>query len=768
MAQMPDTFAPSVAQDPNPTTALTAGNLDPMRNAAPQQQQQMGEAALKVGDTVNNIGERIQYQLDDAKTKAAVTQFLQRSMQVIHGDGTADNPGYLNTRGQGALDGYGDATAALAKIKAQGMDGLDNNFQKMMYNRVTTQHLTSMGAVMADHRFQQGTAYATQAADDRATMSGLMASNAWKSWNQTDADGNPTGDFNTFSQVRDQEILAGQKQKVGTDDPTTPINQYALLQARSTTAKTALAQMITAQAPAADVQGFFDDMKAKGYIDARDEVAMASAVKSYVVPKNLTDDMNQAFTDAYRKNHPQAGTGAEGPDDYQGPVKGAGFTNSPYDEDAEGVHITVPQGQPVQAPGSGTVTAAGKNDDDVPFVSIQHSDGSTSTLTGMSTFNVKAGDTVKMGQQIGTSGDAGDQKNASVLWQLADKNGNAMDPTHAGLPAVQTQSIIEEKDLTDAIQLFSDREMNPDQQREGTGEMEGIVRHNQAMVAKNAQQTFQDAQQQFYAPAIKNGGIPSVSSIDPALYHSLPAEQQYQLKEIEVEQRRRQVTEAREDQNARLVAQTTANLPNQVGAQFWLATHPLATMDDVTSLGKYLTPQQLIEAARSVTTRDPKEATIDHMQMQSALTQAGLQSLFNTEGQQAHQKLASQQRYLQIQTDVQKIFNDGQAAKKAPLTAGDRQQLLNDYLINNQVMVHQPAWYQSNSNYSNDKPVNYVNLTPQQAQNAYVNTGDGQPGVPLSHITPDQHDTIVAGLLRAGHAPTMVNIAKAWREMDGH
>jgi murein DD-endopeptidase MepM/ murein hydrolase activator NlpD len=473
--------------------------------------------------------------------------------------------------------------------------------------------------------------------------------------------------------------------------------------------------------------------------------------------------MNGAFTDAYRANHPQAAN-ATGPADYRGgPVKGAGFTTSPYDDDAEGVHVTIPQNSQVTAPGAGTVSAVGKNDDEVPFVKIQHSDGSTTTLTGMSTFNVKAGDAVKMGQQIGTSGDAGDQKNPSVLWQLADKNGAFIDPTHAGLPAVQPQNITDEKDLTDAIQLFRDRETNSDLQREGMGQMEGIVHHNQGIVAKAADQNYQDVLSQFYGNANKNGGTFSVapSAVDPMKFALLTPEQQYNLTNTVTEQRKRSLAGAQAAQNA-------AAMPGNIDARFWLATHPLHTMDDLTTLGPHLTAEQMIEDAKGITNRDPKQAAIDLTQMKSTLVQAGLQGLFNTEGQKDDQKQASQQRYLQIQDDVQKIFNDGQAAKKAPLSAGDRQQMLSDYLIKNQVMVHQPSWYQSNDNYSNDVSVNYANLTPQQTQSAYVNTGDNKPGVPLSHITPEQHDTIAASLIRAGHAPTMVNIAKAWREAGGH
>lgn len=753
-----DTFAPSVAQSPGPQQTFSAGSVDPMRNAAPEQMQQMGGAVSNLGSTADSIGERIQWQMDDAKTKMAESQFLQQAMQITHGDGTAQNPGFLNTRGQDTLDSYDGATAALAQAKAQGMSSLNNKFQQMMFNRVSTQHLTSIGSVMADHRFQQGTQFAVQAADDSATMYGLQAANAWKSYNQTDADGNAAGNFKTFSQVRDQRVLDGQRQRIGTDDPTTPQNQYALLQARSTTSKTALSQMITSQAPAPDVQGFFDSMKAKGYIDPRDEVAMASAVKSYVVPKQLNDNINQALSDAYRANHPQpAGSpAAQGPTDYRGPITGAGVSTT-YDPDAEGAYITIPTNTPVQAPGSGTVSAVGKNDDGVPYVSIDHPDGSTSTLTGMSTFNIKAGDPVKMGQQIGTSGDSGDQKNASVLWQLADKNGAAIDPTHAGLPPVNIQGITDEKTLTDALASFHQSEANPDQQRQGALDMEGIVRQNQHMVQQAQQQNVQAADNQFYAGFLKNGR-PDVGNIDPTLLASLPPEQQYKYTEIVTEQRRRALSDAREAQSAS--AATAMANPAHLGSLYWLATHPDATLSDLTGLAKNLTPQETIEAARSMTTHDVKDAPIDQAQLRLAFTHAGLQGLVNMDGQTDAQKLDSQQRYLTLHDQLQTTLNAAQAAKKAPLSPAESQKVMNDLLINNVVSVHQTSMFRSTNDYSHDTPVNFASMTSDQAKNAYVMVGNTR--VPEGTITPDRKDSLTAELLNAGHSATESNIATVW------
>jgi murein DD-endopeptidase MepM/ murein hydrolase activator NlpD len=763
MPQTPSNFVPDTALTSAPTSGFSANNVDPMRNAAPQQMEQMGDAASKVGDTIDSIASRIQYQLDGAAAKAAETQFLQQSMKIVHGDGTDDNPGYLNTRGVGAVDGYDDAASALAKAKEQIQAGLGNKFQQMLFNNTVTPHLTSVGSAMTDHRFQQGTAYAIQTADDRATMYGLKAAQDHTSWNATDADGNPTGDFQADLQVVDNEILNGQMRKTGSGDASTPVNQSALLQAHSSIVKTSLAQMIVSQDPASSVQGFFDAMKEKGYIDARDEVAMASAVKSYVVPKQRTDAINQDLAAAYRANHPSpaGATAPQGPDAVTNIIKGAGFITA-YDKDAGGAYIAIPQNTPVQAPAAGTVSAVGKNDDEVPYVSIQHPDGSTSTITGMNTFNVKAGDKVALGQPLGTSGDSGDQTKASVLWQMADKNGNAIDPTQAGRPAVKLQSITDEKTLQDALASFNQRDLPSDELKQGAAEMEGIVRQNQHMQLAQQEQNMQQAQSQFYANFMHNGRL-TTSAIDQPLFHSLLPMQQYQLTEIVTEHNRRALEQARADQNASDAAALAS--PEHLGAQYYVATHPDMNLNDLTTVAKNLTPQEMIEVAGRITNHESKNVPIDQKMLNESFTQAGLQNLVNMDGQGDSQKTSHQAQFLALHDQLQNNLNAARDAKKAPLNPNEVKAITNDLLVNNAVSLHTPAWYHSNSNYSDDTTANYGSLTPQQMEKAYVNVGNTR--VFESSITQEQRDSLSARLLAAGHKATEANIAKAWSAVYG-
>ncbi len=174
--QVPDSFVPSTTQEPAPTTPAAGGGIQPMHNAAPEQMEQMGASVGRMGAIANTIGLRIQWDQDNAQTRMAENGFLQQANQILHGNGTPDNPGYLNMRGQQAVDSYQGAAQALAKAQQQGLDSLSNPFEKQMYQRVTMQHATDFGGMMSDHQFQQRTQVNIDSASAAAsTYQGLAA-----------------------------------------------------------------------------------------------------------------------------------------------------------------------------------------------------------------------------------------------------------------------------------------------------------------------------------------------------------------------------------------------------------------------------------------------------------------------------------------------------------------------------------------------------------------------------------------------------------------
>jgi hypothetical protein len=92
-------FVPQVNQTPSNTPQVGGPAVAPMRNFAPEQIQETGQAVSNAGSLAlkagQSIGMRVQEQVDDAKVKSAETQFIQSATESLDG--------YLNTSNADAL-----------------------------------------------------------------------------------------------------------------------------------------------------------------------------------------------------------------------------------------------------------------------------------------------------------------------------------------------------------------------------------------------------------------------------------------------------------------------------------------------------------------------------------------------------------------------------------------------------------------------------------------------------------------------------------------
>jgi hypothetical protein len=116
-----------------------------------------------------------------------------------------------------------------------------------------------------------------------------------------------------------------------------------------------------------------------------------------------------------------------------------------------------------------------------------------------------------------------------VFWSLADKNGNAVDPTAVGLPPVDTSKITDENVLHGALDKLRQQITDPYQQQQATSEMERIVRVNQQNASAAQTQVFKQASDAFY------GGGENWKKIPPSIYGQLTPEQQQHFKDVQTE-----------------------------------------------------------------------------------------------------------------------------------------------------------------------------------------------------------------------------------------
>lgn len=512
---------------PFTSSTWNAPGITPMRNSVPEQQEAMGQAMQRAGETAMQtgatIGDRLAEQVDDAKTKQAETGFLQQTDKILNDPQT----GFLNQRGENAIDQFAAAKQAVVKASQDALGTMSNPIQKQMLTQVLNQHLLSVGKMMSEHNFQQTTQYSGEAAVSRANTYATTASNAYTSYGQTDADGNATGDFAKNLQVAEQETLNGVRIMKGAPAGSDVANA-ALLNLHTQVGMGALEQMLDARAPYSKVQAMYDDMKAKGWLTAQATDTLGRMVKAYTGQEVVRATVNQQLSDAVRTSQKQPTT-SMGTPDYQFPIKGATATAQTYDPEQRAVRVSVPQGTSIQAPADGSVTQVGKDADGDFTMQIEHVDGSVTTFAGLNASNVKVGDHVERGEDVATSGQQG-SSSPSVLWSLADKNGNAVDPTKAGLPPVDTSKITDETVLGHALEGIRKQITDPYLQQQAVTEAEMIVRRNQQMANAAATQVFKQASDAFYSGGMNWRAIP------PSTFNQLTPAQQQEFKDKQTEE----------------------------------------------------------------------------------------------------------------------------------------------------------------------------------------------------------------------------------------
>jgi murein DD-endopeptidase MepM/ murein hydrolase activator NlpD len=513
MAQ-PSSYVPDTALTSAPTSGFTANSVDPMRNAAPQQMEQMGDAANKVGETIDSIGARVQWQLDDAATKSAVTSFMQQSQKVLSGDGTDDNPGYLNTRGQQAIDGFAPARDTLAKIQQQGLAGLTDGLQKMMYNRVTTAHLTNFGATMADHHFQQNAIYSAQAANDESDAYLQSAVNASKSIGETDVNGDPSGNFYAF---RNQAVQAKQHSLfIATGaTPDSPQGTEAAKQVTTQIAQGVISQMLDNH-DYKGAQAFYNSELEQGHIDERTAETLGAAVKRNTDVETVKDVSGQLISNALRK-----AAGLPTGINPQLPIQGGSYTMNKNDDGSQ--TFVVPGNTAVNAAADGKVSSITQDEDGGPYtMEVTHADGSTTQYGNLSAVNYKVGDAVMQGQQpIGLTAKGG------LNYSMADKDGKAVDPSMQVLPVVDMTKFSDPVMAKAVIDQVNSSSYSPEMKAQMVQYVDSQQKSNWRQDQEMKAQTFSQASNAFYSGGMQWKQIP------PSLFAQLPAEQQQHFMDMQ-------------------------------------------------------------------------------------------------------------------------------------------------------------------------------------------------------------------------------------------
>lgn len=724
MPMVPTSFVPAVTQTPSGDRPVSAPAVEPERNYAPQQIEQMGNAMSRAGavalQTGQSISDRVFDQINDARTKQAETVFLQQSMDILH------NPksGYLNTKGATAQDQYDAATQALAKAKQSAEDSLTNPVQKFMFRQAATQHMVSFGTAMADHRFQQVSQYSAKEADDRADNYVLMAANAYQTRNLVDAEGKPTGDFVKYANAAIAE--AQNAAQVGLGAAPDSAAAKALVREKTTAIAQGVITRLMDNHAFSEAKTFYDDQLAKGNIDERQAEALGNAIKSNLDRETIVTEVNKQMDSVLNKK-----AGTAGPN-FELPVQGGSITSvlgepRPGGRTHDGIDIAVPPNTKVIAPADGTVTKVWNDDKFGGGLSMEitHPDGTITGYAHLNATNYQPGQQVSQGQVIALTGKSGNATGPSLHYTMIDPQGQHIDPRSAGGAPVDRTQFVDPNDLKTVVDNITNSDYDPYMKREMITYAESQQRRFRVIQNEDYQQNRQNAIDQWYTA----GG--DYTKIDPSLWGKLKPSDQYDLK---------QGLPQKSDEATLL--DLIMLPPNQLTPAYVKSKQPQLSQSDFLSwTERAVRLQNSPDTVRSV--------SLDRDQLNTTLLKNDLQKLVNPKAGSDDAAMT-----IQLRTHIDDEIDAAQRATGKELTRDQKQQIIDRNIMD---QVHLPGWFFG----MGGKDVMTEFATPEQLGRAVVKLDNGET-VRIAQIPANVRQGIISRLQTRNIPVTQKEIARQW------
>lgn len=503
---------PVVDQTAIAAPQYTAPGVAPMSNAAPQQEQALGQATQQTGDlgmkAGATIGDRLAEQVDDAKVTSGITASLSQTNNILY---DKDN-GYFHKLNQDAMDSYQPAKEAVVKAFQDQLDGLSNPIQQHMFQQRMNLHLLSIGKEMDDHNALQTRGFATSAAKDGADSYMQLALQNSDSRNRVDGDGNLTGPFamNLFamhSEVLKTAMLNG----LNGDSPQT---KALLLAADSELNKGIILKLLDTHNVAA-AQKIFDEESAKGNINLRDMEVLGSGLK--------TETDKQAGEDGTQRYAVKTITGGNTPVTFA-PIMAAGSASlAGQNPDDHSLSYAAAANTNVTSPSDGKVAKVWSDDKNGQSVQVLFPNGSNAVLSGLAATQVQPGDSVKSGDTVGVSG------GGNVHYAFQDEKGNNTDPRSASQPQPDLSAMSDPDTWKKAVDAAQEGPEAPQIKKRIIAGLDAMHDSYRSMENQEAAQLFGKANNFFY------GANYDIKAIPPSLFSQLKPEQQRQFENLQTE-----------------------------------------------------------------------------------------------------------------------------------------------------------------------------------------------------------------------------------------
>lgn len=722
----PSTFAPSVAEGEEPLSPATSPWVRPMKNSAPGEIEQTGQALSEAGAFESKLGEtigdRVQETMDAANVRNADTAFMTAANDIV--------ARYTHSLGSDAVGGYQPAQQAILKAKQDAAAGLTNPIQQHMFAQMATPRLVEFGKQLSDHEFQQRIQVGTQAANDRSDSLIQQAANSYSDWQRPD--GKFAGNkMMAIHEAQEAGLLLGQPVD-------SPQSQALVKQKTSALAQGVLTRMMDKE-QYDEAQQYYSKALAAGEIDERTAEMLGNAVM-----EGHNSQKGALLANGAR----QIGLGA--PDASQQrlyPVAGGSITSTmgaprPDGRTHDGIDIATPVGTNVQAPANGTVSRVWNDDKFGGGLSMEitYPNGNVEGFAHLSAVNYKPGQEVTQGSVVALTGKSGDATGPVLHWAMKDKDGNWIDP-RSSVPAPRdTDNFTEPEQLEKGLAYIS-----------ASGETDRVqdiaiakLRSMYGLARELQEQKYQEAKQNAVNWLVQNNGN----------YAAMPANLKMPLNPGDAE------AFQQNQEDAQKKASTLA-LRVQWQDHPYDPTNPpndpdqmsVANVDE--AYAKHLLTdeawQQLRQKAVDMQ-NDPQkaiQAKIDEGQLNNVLEMNQLGNLAHPKTPDDYQEKAT------LATNIQNEIQRQENAGKRPLTWQEKGKIARD-MVTDKVYTSSPHFYSGVT--GGLMPL--AAATQQQQQNATVWVGSQK--VRMADIPPQYSLQATEELKAIGQPATQTQIAAWW------
>ena len=233
----------------------------------PQEQQRLGQSLTSAGTEVMNMATMEQIQQNEIAAKNHDTAQVTSNDAILHGSDDGQIPGYLNLKGQAAVDAFDDTVRKLKQVPTDLSQGLNNNAQQQLVQNTSQLRLDAALAQAKQHRAQQMQVADVSASQTRIKVGSMSATKSFDpsadtptlNFNQDDPASNSAyqqGLQTVASEARALSVTAGDKA-----DVTESKVKMALGDTYFSTLKYMFDKKTATPADTKLAQGYFDKVK---------------------------------------------------------------------------------------------------------------------------------------------------------------------------------------------------------------------------------------------------------------------------------------------------------------------------------------------------------------------------------------------------------------------------------------------------------------------------------------------------------------------------